>query len=341
MDGRKAYTPDYYRMYESEVRESANALVPLMLELVRPRSVVDVGCGIGVWLAAFMEHGIGEVLGVDGDWIDRSSLQIPEDAFLAWDLTEPLRLDREFDLVVSLEVAEHLPEDCADTFVDTLTGLGEVVLFSAAIPFQGGRNHLNEQWQDYWVSKFQSKGFAALDCVRPRLWSRQEVAWPYVQNTLVFVTQNTLETHQILREELSRTNPSQYSIVHPRKYLDAIENLKGWITALEQAASCLVEVIPRGETFVMVDDEKLGSVLPDGRQSMRFLEKGGHGSVPSDDAAAIAELARLQSTGAKFLVFGWPSFWWFDYYPGFYRHVKAEFRCVVDSDELKIFALRS
>jgi 2-polyprenyl-3-methyl-5-hydroxy-6-metoxy-1,4-benzoquinol methylase len=65
-------------------------------------------------------------------------------------LIQPLDLEKEFDLVVSLEVAEHLPASAADQFVNTLVKHGKKILFSAAIPGQGGQDHLNEQWPDYW-----------------------------------------------------------------------------------------------------------------------------------------------------------------------------------------------
>src|SRR5262249_35913095 len=132
-------------------RRSAEQVVPLVLELIRPRSVIDVGCGTGSWLAVFQEAGVGEVLGVDGRWAERKMLEVPEGRVLVFNRKNPLRLRRRSDLVLSLEVAQHLPERCAATFVDSLTRLGPVVLFSAAIPFQGGHGHVNEQWPEYWV----------------------------------------------------------------------------------------------------------------------------------------------------------------------------------------------
>lgn len=92
---------------------------------------------VGTWLSVFREKGVKDIVGIDGDYVDQNMLHIPEGAFIALDLTQPIKLNREFDLVVSLEVAEHLPIECAETFVETLTSLGAVILFSAAIPFQG------------------------------------------------------------------------------------------------------------------------------------------------------------------------------------------------------------
>ena len=139
------YNEDYYDALKEGARDSARVLVPLVLDLVDARSVVDVGCGLGTWLSVFREHGIEELLGIDGPHIDTSSLEIAPEHFVAHDLQHPLDLERHFDLVVSLEVAEHLPAACAETFVSSLVGLGPVILFSAAIPAQGGEHHVNEQ----------------------------------------------------------------------------------------------------------------------------------------------------------------------------------------------------
>ncbi len=114
------YDEDYYDALKEGARDSARVLVPLVLDLVDAESVVDVGCGLGTWLSVFREHGIEELLGIDGPHIDPSLLEIPPERFVTHDLEHPLDLERRFDLVVSLEVAEHLPAGCAETFVSSL-----------------------------------------------------------------------------------------------------------------------------------------------------------------------------------------------------------------------------
>src|SRR5215211_1558289 len=151
------YSEDYYAVRKEGTRSSAEVIVPLVLEVVKARSVIDVGCGTGEWLSVFKEHGVEDIWGVDGEYVNIKTLAIPEERFIPYDLKRPYRIDRAFDLVVSLEVAEHLPADCAETLVDSLTGLGSVVLFSAAIPYQGGEHHINEQWPEYWIRLFHSK----------------------------------------------------------------------------------------------------------------------------------------------------------------------------------------
>ncbi len=149
--------------------------------------MIDVGCGQGTWLSVFAEYGATDVNGIDGDYVDRDRLEIPADRFHGQDLSRPLAVERTFDLAVSLEVAEHLPEVACDGFVESLTRLAPVVLFSAAAPYQGGQNHVNEQWPEYWAERFARHGYLPVDCLRRRVWANPDVEWWYAQNALLFV----------------------------------------------------------------------------------------------------------------------------------------------------------
>lgn len=148
---------------------SADIVVRSLMESTTPRSVLDVGCGLAHFSRKFLDAGITDVLAVDGSYLDPSLLCIPQDHFRAADLTKPFDFGRKFDLVVSLEVAEHLPLACAGQFVDCLVRHGDVVFFSAAFPGQGGQNHLNEQWASWWAQKFKRHGYIPIDAVRPKL----------------------------------------------------------------------------------------------------------------------------------------------------------------------------
>src|SRR5215208_1015169 len=101
------YTTQFYQKDLDTVSRSARQIVPLVMDLISPQSVVDLGCGIGIWLSVFAEQGIRDYMGIDGDYVERAMLRIPRDRFMPYDLSRPLRMDRQFDLVVSLEVAEH------------------------------------------------------------------------------------------------------------------------------------------------------------------------------------------------------------------------------------------
>ena len=186
------YTREFFESIHLGAYRSAQEVVPHVLELLRPETIIDVGCGVGSWLAVFREHGIHQVLGVDGPYVDLNWVQIPREQFLAHDLGQPLRLDRHYDLALSLETAEHLPAACAATLVDSLVALAPVVLFSAAIPFQGGTHHVNEQWPGYWVSLFERHGYLVLDCLRDKIWLNDRVDWWYRQNLLLFCRPDAL-----------------------------------------------------------------------------------------------------------------------------------------------------
>lgn len=202
-------------MYAGVDEASAESIVPLVMEAVAPRSVADIGCGRGLWLSAFERHGVAEYRGVDGDSVRPEWLTIPRERFQTADLTQPLRLERPVDLVVCLEVAEHLPAEHARTLVDTLTAAGDVVLFSAAIPHQGGVGHLNERWPDYWVDLFGAAGFVPVDYLRPRIWRQERVAFWYRQNIVLFVRDGRLDDYPLLRAALESAAPDFLPVVHP------------------------------------------------------------------------------------------------------------------------------
>ena len=223
---QSSYTTDFYELIGQGTRNSAQEIIPLLLELmqpVQPQSVVDVGCGTGSWLAAFHKLGIADCLGIDGDYVDRTLLEIPLNQFQSADLKQPLQINRKFDLAISLEVAEHLPSIAAENFVNSLTQLAPVILFSAAIPFQGGVEHVNEQWPQYWAYYFQQNGFVVIDCLRKKIWNNDKVEPWYAQNILIFVKEEYLPRYPWLVNEYQNTDLNQLAIVHPKIYFYGLQ----------------------------------------------------------------------------------------------------------------------
>lgn len=199
---------------------SPRIIVPMVLDLVPARNVVDLGCNEGWWLSVFQELDVNDILGVDGPWIDRAQLRIPQDRFLQRNLEEPFRADRRFDLVVSLEVAEHLAPSSAETFVETLVSLGDVILFSAGIPFQGGPEHLSEQWPTFWASLFAESDYLPIDVIRDRIWNDDRVYWWYRQNILIFARRSAIEANNKLKQARLRTDGDDLVRIHPANYFE-------------------------------------------------------------------------------------------------------------------------
>lgn len=224
------YSADFYRLQRESTAESAKIIVPRVLQLFPSSSVVDVGCGIGTWLKSFEENGIVDYVGIDGDYVPRGQMEIAPDKFRSADLTAPISFERRFDLACSLEVAEHLPESSAKAFVAALVQAAPVVLFSAAIPLQGGASHVNERWQEYWASLFAAHGYVAVDCVRPGVWGDERVAWWYRQNILIFCPPEKCpagHSPALSAYELNRVDPAMLeSLVHPSSGIEAMKMVR-------------------------------------------------------------------------------------------------------------------
>jgi predicted O-linked N-acetylglucosamine transferase (SPINDLY family)/predicted O-methyltransferase YrrM/SAM-dependent methyltransferase len=226
----KLYTQKFYQLTQDGSRRSAQVIVPLILELTQSNSVIDIGCGVGTWLSVFEEFGITDYLGIDGEYVDKNMLQVSPDKFIACDLKNPPKTNRNFDLVISMEVAEHLPQKYAYAFTKYLTSLGKIVIFSAAIPYQGGEGHINEQWPQYWVQMFRNHGYVGIDCLREKIWNHPNVEPWYAQNIFIFVSEECLEEYPYLAEKALVNNSTQLAIVHPRIYINSVlDNSKEFI----------------------------------------------------------------------------------------------------------------
>jgi SAM-dependent methyltransferase len=173
----------YYKHSQSpHTVEGAAAALSYLLKDSWPKSILDVGCGLGTWLKGAIERGITDVYGVDGIKVAAGRLQFPEGQFAVADLCKPLRLNRLFDLVICLEVAEHLAPTCAEVIIKSLVSHGEIILFSAACPNQPGQHHVNCQWPTYWQNLFNLHGYVCDDSIRWRIWCDSRIEPWYRQN---------------------------------------------------------------------------------------------------------------------------------------------------------------
>lgn len=210
-----AYEPGFYAQIGGGALRSAQVVVPLVLSWMRARSVVDVGCGTGAWLAAFRASGVEDLLGIDGEWVEERQLDLPRLQFLRHDLRCALALPRRFELAVCVEVAEHLPAARAAGLVADLTRLAPCVLFSAAVPGQGGTHHINEQPLSYWSEHFARHRYRPADLIRPLIWADQRVEWWYRQNIVFFAAPE----HPVLKHDSRLCTANDY--LHPG-YVDSL-----------------------------------------------------------------------------------------------------------------------
>src|SRR5215813_10398939 len=193
------YNSSYFEELSSGSASSAAQILPEVVRLISPKSAVDLGSGTGEWLGELRKLGVTDVMGVDGDWVDRAALKIPTDQFKPFDLRKKLVMNRTFDLAISVETAEHLPPERGEGFVADLVALAPVVLFSAAFPGQGGRDHINEQWQDYWARLFAKHDYVALDFLRLKFWNDSRIELWYRQNIILYVRRDRVEADPKLR----------------------------------------------------------------------------------------------------------------------------------------------
>src|SRR6476659_349973 len=114
------YDSHFMNYTDRSSRHSARAISALLRQVMPVASVLDIGCAKGTWLSIWREGGVNDIVGVDGDYIKAADMVIPGENFVSAALAQPIDLQRKFDLVQSLEVAEHIRSEAADQFVKNL-----------------------------------------------------------------------------------------------------------------------------------------------------------------------------------------------------------------------------
>jgi SAM-dependent methyltransferase len=186
------YNDSFYNSQIKESKNSAIKIVPIVQNLVNPKSIVDVGCGVGAWLNIWKElHPELKVKGIDTNYFSIDKLLFNVTDFVEADLSKQIPSIGKFDLAISLEVAEHLPPERAKTFIQELCTLSDTILFSAAVPGQEGTQHLNEQYLTYWVELFKNENYLCHDIIRPKIWSDDEIMFWYKQNIVIFTKKSS------------------------------------------------------------------------------------------------------------------------------------------------------
>lgn len=211
------YSDKYFDSWVDDSVASSERVLKILFDIYAPKSVADFGCGRGAWLAACEKFGAKILHGYDGPWVDEKKFCSKNIVFTPVNFEKGFLPKERCDLAMSVEVAEHISEASADNFVTMLAQASDVIVFGAAAKGQGGENHINEQWQSYWIEKFNKKKYECFDIFRPLLWDDKNVDWWYRQNTFLFVKKN-ISKDIIDIELLKKKEKNVYDIVHPDSF---------------------------------------------------------------------------------------------------------------------------
>ena len=125
------------------------------------RSVIDFGCGIGSFLSGVKKFGLNEIKGIEAGY-ESAKKYLVEDVSANICLGNVAVVSNfgKFDAAISIEVAEHLLPEQADSFCKNLANSSSrFIIITAAEPGQEGMYHFNCQKKSYWIKKIESLGF--------------------------------------------------------------------------------------------------------------------------------------------------------------------------------------
>jgi Methyltransferase domain len=216
------YDKCFYARQSAGSECSAREILRVLFALYRPASMVDFGCGIGTWLKIGHKLGVRTLEGYEGAWVNKEQLLLPDIRLFDANVAEPIQTER-FDLALCIEVAEHIPAEGDKTLIGNLCRASDVVLFSAAVPHQGGVGHVNEQWQSYWVRLFEAEGYDVFDVIRPVIWNNATVRYWHRQNILLFVRRGSSKIDQARLREAEKPI---LDLIHPEMHEAAARDAK-------------------------------------------------------------------------------------------------------------------
>jgi SAM-dependent methyltransferase len=215
MEHAEFYNEGFYLDQKDSSYRSATIVLDFLFRYYCPKSVVDVGCGLGTWLKVCREKGVKTIKGYDVNEMPADQFFIDRNLVEIIDLEKPVAVSQTYDLALSVEVAEHIDPGHTERYLDYLTALSDVILFSAANPHQLGMGHVNEQPPTYWSERFGRRQFLCFDLLRPTLMNVEGISWWYRQNLLLFVHEKRAGR---FREQGLAPVESPMYLYHPERF---------------------------------------------------------------------------------------------------------------------------
>lgn len=192
--------------------KSAAKIVPHIINKIGiPTKVVDLGGGVGGWCRAFLDNGTSKVICIDHPSTPSNLLVIDQNDFIKCDFEKNIPDFIKCDLAISIEFAEHISSKKSDSIIDFLVQSAPIIVFSAAIPNQGGVNHINEQRHNFWANKFAERNFECLDIIRNDIIFDSDIEYYLRQNVFLFVDKNSNKYIELAKYE--KLIPNEFEIV--------------------------------------------------------------------------------------------------------------------------------
>lgn len=221
------YDEAWYARGIDQSLDAARLYIDYLWRFIQPHSVLDVGCGRGQWLKACEEKGARRLVGFDGHWNHQQQMIAASIQFKAIDLNQLFCVEERFDLAMTLEVAEHLEPASAHNFIQSLCAASDLLLFSAAIPNQGGSHHINEQPHTYWAKLLGDQQFVPFDILRAVFWSDERIPFWYRQNVFLYARKGSGCFERLIAQGLApMPNIGFMDCVHPVLYSHKIADIK-------------------------------------------------------------------------------------------------------------------
>lgn len=183
------------------------AIAETIIKEYQPKRIIDFGCGTGDLAKAFASRGV-TVEAIDGystpDFSGYSNLRFTKVDLNNITATQTFlnQLETKFDLAISIEVAEHLNPDVSSSFIEWMTSMADVIVFSAAVPSQDGDGHINCRSRSDWYQFIKQHNFVIADTLRQYFTSNSRLGLWHKLNIVDYVQKDTAFAKRINPDEL-------------------------------------------------------------------------------------------------------------------------------------------